>query len=119
MQFAESVLTPAAESYYKKHNINFSSLPDDLHNEDEGFLQFLVGVDSETTDILRDLIGLDDVVPLLVAVDIPKRQYVVMEYGLEITVETVLDFVERYQNGQLKFININDRLNSEELSNNS
>ncbi|CAH0549111.1 unnamed protein product [Brassicogethes aeneus] len=112
LQFAESVLTPTAEKYYKKYNINFSSLQDEFFSnfEDDSFLQFLIGLDSETTDILRDLIGLDDVVPLLVAIDIPNRKFAVMEYGVEITVNSVSDFVEKYQKGEVKFVDINDRV---------
>lgn len=71
-------------------------------------MQFLIGLDSETSDILRDLIGLDDVVPLLVGIDIPNRKYVVMEYGVEITVESVGDFVEKFQKGDLKFQRLAD-----------
>lgn len=109
VQFAESVLTPAADNYYKKYNINFNAAQED-NFEDDRFLQFLVGLDSETSDILRDLIGLDDVVPLLVAIDIPNRRYVVMEYGVEITIDSVMEFVEKFQSGQLKFMDINERL---------
>lgn len=70
-------------------------------------------MDSEASDILRDLIGLDDVVPLLIGVDIPNRRYVVMEYGLEINVDTVCDFVEKFQKGDLKFHVINNREETE------
>ncbi|KAJ8930933.1 hypothetical protein NQ314_016221 [Rhamnusium bicolor] len=52
----------------------------------------LVGVDSETSDIIRDLIGLDDVMPLLVAIDLPNRRFAIMEYGIEITNESVNEF---------------------------
>lgn len=112
LQFAESVLSPAADSYYKKHNINFNSAADDffLNCEDDHYLQFLIGLDSETSDILRDLIGLDDVVPLLVGIDIPNRRFAVMEYGVEITVSSVSDFVEKFQKGEVKFINVNERV---------
>lgn len=71
-------------------------------------MQFLIGLDTETSDILRELIGLEDVVPLLVGIDIPNRQYVVMEYGVEITVESVGDFVEKFQKGNLKFERLTD-----------
>ncbi|XP_049824373.1 nucleoredoxin isoform X2 [Aethina tumida] len=110
IQFAESVLTPAADKYYKAHNINFNSLQDEF--EDDYFLQFLIGLDSETSDILRDLIGLDDVVPLLVGIDIPNRRFAVMEYGVEITVNTVSDFVEKFQRGDVKFVDINERVDA-------
>ncbi|EFA04807.1 nucleoredoxin [Tribolium castaneum] len=116
LQFAESVLSPAADSYYKKHNINFNSAPEDFFSncEDDHYLQFLIGLDSETSDILRDLIGLDDVVPLLVGIDIPNRRFAVMEYGVEITVDSVSDFVERFQKGEVKFIELNERVGEEQ-----
>jgi hypothetical protein len=72
-------------------------------------------LDSETSDILHDLIGLDDVVPLLVAIDIPNRRFAVMEYGVEITVDTVGDFVERFQKAEVKFIDINDRVVEDDI----
>lgn len=79
-----------------------------MNCEEDPYLQFLVGVDSETTDILRDLIGLDDVVPLLVAIDLPNRRFAVMEYGVEITVATVDDFVTKVLKNDLSFIDITD-----------
>lgn len=110
IQFAESVLTPAADAYYKRHNINFNSPQEDLFLDEDRYLQFLIGLDSDTSDILRELIGLEDVVPLLVGVDIPNRKYVVMEYGLEITVESVGEFVEKFQRGDLKFQQLADAI---------
>ncbi|KAK9876013.1 hypothetical protein WA026_011130 [Henosepilachna vigintioctopunctata] len=108
LHFAESILTPAADAYYKKHNINFNSFQEDflLSVENENYLQFLVGLDSETSDILRDLIGLDDVVPLLVGVDIPNRRFAVMEYGIELNVDSCSDFVDKFQNGNVEFVGI-------------
>ncbi|KAK9746332.1 hypothetical protein QE152_g6271 [Popillia japonica] len=114
LQFAENVLTPAADIYYKKHNINFNSPQEELSSyEEDHYLQFLIAMDSEAGDLVRDLISLDDVVPLLVGVDIPNRRYVIMEYGVEINVESVCDFVERFQRGDLKFHAINDREETE------
>ncbi|KAL3270829.1 hypothetical protein HHI36_021348 [Cryptolaemus montrouzieri] len=111
LHFAESVLAPAADAYYKKHNINFNAIHEDflLNVENENYLQFLVGLDSETSDILRDLIGLDDVVPLLVGIDIPNRRFAVMEYGIELSIDTCSNFVEKFQNGDVEFIDINER----------
>lgn len=110
IQFAESVLAPAADNYFKTHNINFSSAQEALflNCEDDPYLQFLIGVDSETTDILRDLIGLDDVLPLLVAIDLPNRRFTVMEYGVEITLASVNDFVTKVLQNNLTFIDITD-----------
>lgn len=101
---------PAADNYFKTHNINFSSAQEALFSncEDDPHLQFLIGVDSETTDILRDLIGLDDVIPLLIAVDLPNRRFAVMEYGVEITVASVDEFVTRVLKNDLSFINITE-----------
>ncbi|XP_044764176.1 nucleoredoxin-like [Coccinella septempunctata] len=111
LHFAESILAPAADAYYKKHNINFNALQEDLllSVENENYLQFLVGMDSETSDIVRDLVGLDDVVPLLVGIDIPNRRFAVMEYGVELTVDSCSDFVDKFQDGNVKFIDINER----------
>ncbi|XP_045466964.1 nucleoredoxin-like [Harmonia axyridis] len=112
LHFAESVLTPAADGYYKKHNINFTALHEDflLCVKNENYLQFLIGLDSETSDIVRDLVGLDDVVPLLVGIDIPNRRFAVMEYGVELTVDSCTDFVEKFKTGNVKFIDINKRM---------
>jgi len=48
-------------------------------------------------------VGLDDVVPLLVAVDIPNRRFASMDYGVEITPDSVNDFVKKFQLNDLKF----------------
>lgn len=120
LQFAESVLLPSADVYYRKHNINFNALQEDflLNAENEHYIQFLVALDSETSDILRDLIGLDDVVPLLVGIDIPNRRFAVMEYGVELNTESVIEFAERFQSGSVKFINISDKgENSNDVNN--
>ncbi|KAG5873758.1 hypothetical protein JTB14_008328 [Gonioctena quinquepunctata] len=109
VQFAESVLLPAAENYYKTNNINFSSAQEDYLNvEEDPCLQFLIGVDNETSDILRDLIGLDDAMPLLVAIDLPARKFAVMEYGIEINNESVNDFVMNLLKNDLDMIDITD-----------
>lgn len=108
IQFAESVLAPAADAYYKRHSINFNSPQDSLSLEEDSHLHFLIGLDSDASDVLRDLTGLEDVVPLLVAIDIPNRRFAVMEYGVEIALETVGDFVERFQRGELDFQRLAD-----------
>lgn len=110
VQFAESVLYPAAETYYKTNNINFNAGQEDffLSLEDDPCLQFLIAVDSETSDVLRDIVGLDDVLPLLVAIDLPKKRVAIMEYGVEITNDTVNEFVLKMLNNDLQFIDIID-----------
>ncbi|KAF2878989.1 hypothetical protein ILUMI_27171 [Ignelater luminosus] len=121
VQFGESVLTPAANAYYKKHNINFNAPQEEFFSgsNDDHYLQFLVAVDTETSDVLRDLIGLDDVVPLLIAVDIPNRRFAIMEYGIEITAESVNNFVEQFQKGDLQFRSISERvIESDNIVNN-
>lgn len=35
-----------------------------------------------------------------------------MEYGVEITVNTVSDFVEKFQRGDVKFVDINERVDA-------
>lgn len=79
-----------------------------MNCEEDPHLQFFIGVDSETTDLLRDLIGLDDVLPLLVTIDLPNRKFAVMEYGVEITVASVGDFVTKVLLNDLSFIGITE-----------
>lgn len=113
VHFAESVLKPVAEAYYEKLNINFSAQQDEncLYNwEDDSYLQFLIGADNEASDIIRDLIGLDDVVPLLIVLDIPRRRFVTMEYGVEITVSAVAKFVDEFRRGELSLQCIDDKV---------
>ncbi|XP_076184094.1 nucleoredoxin [Ptiloglossa arizonensis] len=96
IQFAESVLLPAAQTYRKDrpdYDPNYDD-PDDI-------LQFYIALDCETSDILREFVGLDDAVPLLTAIDIPRGVYVVMEDGAEITVDSVQQFVDGFRNDKL------------------
>ncbi|XP_043275156.1 nucleoredoxin-like [Venturia canescens] len=96
VHFGESVLLPAAESYRRER-------PDYDPNYDDpdGTLQFYIALDCETSDILREFVGLDDAVPLLTAIDIPRGIYAVMEDGAEITVESVQQFVDGFRNDKL------------------
>lgn len=55
----------------------------------------------DTSDILREFIGLDDALPLLTAIDIPRGIYVVMEDGAEITVDSVQQFVDGFLSNKL------------------
>lgn len=110
VHFADSLLTPIATQYYKSRHINIDHECDTpLHFHDE-YVQFLVASDSDASDVLRDLIGLDDVVPLLVAIDLPKRRFALMDYAVEITPESVQTFVDDYARGVLQFVDINDSL---------
>ncbi|XP_011867069.1 PREDICTED: nucleoredoxin-like [Vollenhovia emeryi] len=96
IQFAESVLLPAAQMYRRDqpdYDPNYDD-PDDS-------LQFYIALDCETSDILREYIGLDDAVPLLTAIDIPREVYVVMEDGAKITVDSVQQFVDEFLNNKL------------------
>lgn len=108
VQFAESVLSPVAENYYKMNNINFNSAQEDffLSLEEDPCVQFLIGIDSESSDIVRDIVGLDDVFPLLVAIDLPKKRVAVMEYGIEINNESVEHFVKNMLRNELPFVDI-------------
>lgn len=121
MQFADSVLSPAADTYYKKYNINFNAPQEDFIYacEDDHYIQFLIGLDSDTSDILREFVGLDDLVPLLVALDIPNNRFSVMDYGQEISVESVSEFVDKFQKGDLEFRFVNERHESHDVENNS
>ncbi|XP_069698968.1 nucleoredoxin-like [Periplaneta americana] len=93
MEFAQSVLLPAAEQ--------FAMLTDSLHRDEDRLLHFFVGCDCETSDLLREFVGLDDAVPLLTAIDIPGGQLSVMEDGAEITEQSVISFVARFLDGTL------------------
>ncbi|XP_012231659.2 nucleoredoxin-like [Linepithema humile] len=97
IQFGESVLLPAAEAY-RKNQPDYDPNYDDPNDDT---LQFYIALDCETSDILREFIDLDDAVPLLTAIDIPRGIYVVMEYGAEITVDSVQQFVDGFLNNQL------------------
>ncbi|CAL7947003.1 unnamed protein product [Xylocopa violacea] len=96
IQFAESVLTPAAQAY-RKDRPDYDPNFDDPHD----ILHFYIALDCQTSDILREFIGLDDAVPLLTAIDIPRGIYVVMEDGAEITVDSVQQFVDGFRNDKL------------------
>ncbi|XP_014206907.1 nucleoredoxin-like [Copidosoma floridanum] len=96
IQFGESVLLPAAEMYRRDrpdYDPNYDD-PDDT-------LQFYIALDCETSDILREFVGLDDAVPLLTAIDIPRGSYAVMEDGAEITVDSVQQFIDGYRSDKL------------------
>lgn len=99
-----------ADYYFKIHNINISSAEEQLllNCVEDPYLQFIIGAEGETSDILRDIVGLDDVVPLLVAIDLPNRRYALMEYGIEITTESVKDFVMKLLKHDLSFVAITD-----------
>ncbi|EFN83931.1 nucleoredoxin [Harpegnathos saltator] len=97
IQFGESVLLPTAQAY-RRDRPDYDPNYDD---PDDDTLQFYIALDCETSDILREFIGLDDAVPLLTAIDIPRGIYVVMEYGAEITVDSVQQFVDGFLNNKL------------------
>ncbi|XP_046735687.1 nucleoredoxin-like [Diprion similis] len=98
IQFGETVLLPAAEAYRRDHP-DYDPTYDDLDDH----LQFFIALDfqCETSDILREFVGLEDAVPLLTAVDIPRGIYAVMEDGAEITVDSVQQFVDGFLNNKL------------------
>lgn len=63
----------------------------------------LIYLKGETSEILREFVGLDDAVPLLTAIDIPRGVYAVMEDGAEITVDSVQQFVDRSRGDELSW----------------
>ncbi|XP_043471792.1 nucleoredoxin-like [Leptopilina heterotoma] len=115
IHFGETVLLPAADAYRRDrpdYDPNFDDLDD--------MLQFFIALDCETSDILREFVGLDDAVPLLTAIDIPRGVYAVMEDGAEITVDSVQQFVDRYRNNKLptnKIAAVRKSTRSEQISN--
>ncbi|XP_012287386.1 nucleoredoxin [Orussus abietinus] len=94
--FGEGVLLPAAE-VYRRDQPDY----DPNYDDPDGMLQFYIALDGETSDILREFVGLDDAVPLLTAIDIPRGVYAVMEDGAEITVDSVQQFVDGFRNNKL------------------
>ncbi|XP_057325491.1 nucleoredoxin-like [Microplitis mediator] len=96
IQFGESVLLPAAETY-RRDRPDY----DPNYDDPDETLQFYIALDCETSDILREFVGLDDAVPLLTAIDIPRGVYAVMEDGAEITVDSVQQFVDGFRNNKL------------------
>ncbi|XP_067014881.2 nucleoredoxin [Anabrus simplex] len=91
LEFAESVLLPAAEEYRMQYHLQ----------DDDDFIQFFIGCDCDTSDLLREFIGIDDAVPLLTAIDIPSGRMGVMEDDEEITEDSVKRFVARFLDGSL------------------
>lgn len=121
IEFAESVLTPAAESYYEECSIQYPGFcPHQSSSDDETLdfdypprkskkrpfkhVMFYVGVDgTDTADMLREHICLDDAVPLLTAIDFPKQRMFTMKYGDEITTHSVQNFFDAYLSGNADF----------------
>ncbi|KAI5638770.1 nucleoredoxin-like [Phthorimaea operculella] len=125
IEFAESVLTPSAESYYEECSIQYPGFcPYQNSSDDESMdfdyptsrhsrtkkkssfkhVMFYIGIDgTDSADMLREHIGLDDAVPLLTAIDFPKQKLVTMKYGDEITTDSVQNFVDSYLSGNADF----------------
>ncbi|XP_026313583.1 nucleoredoxin-like [Hyposmocoma kahamanoa] len=124
IEFAESVLTPSAESYYEECSIQYPGFcPFQNSSDDETMdfdypttkhsrlkkksfkhVMFYIGIDgTDSADMLREHIGLDDAVPLLTAIDFPKQKLVTMKYGDEITTDSVQNFVDAYLSGNADF----------------
>lgn len=124
IEFAESVLTPSAESYYEECSIQYPGFcPYQNSSDDETMdfdyptsrhsrmkkkpfkhVMFYIGIDgTDSADMLREHIGLDDAVPLLTAIDFPKQRLVTMKYGDEITTDSIQNFVDAYLSGNADF----------------
>lgn len=124
IEFAESVLTPSAESYYEECSIQYPGFcPYQNSSDDETMdfdyptsrhsrmkkkpfkhVMFYIGIDgTDSADMLREHIGLDDAVPLLTSIDFPKQKLVTMKYGDEITTDSVQNFVDAYLSGNVDF----------------
>ncbi|GBP23884.1 Nucleoredoxin [Eumeta japonica] len=128
IDFAESVLTPAAESYYEECSIQYPGFcPYQNSSDDENFdfdypttktssrlkkktfrhVVFYIGIDgTESADMLREHLAIDDAVPLLTAIDFPRQRMVTMKYGDEITTDSVQNFVDTYLSGNADFKSI-------------
>ncbi|CAG9126291.1 unnamed protein product [Plutella xylostella] len=126
IEFAESVLTSSASSYYEECSIQFpgfcpyqnssddesidfdypTSRSNPRHKKSKPFkhVMFYIGIDgTDSADMLREHIGLDDAVPLLTAIDFTKQRMVTMKYGDEITTDSVQNFVDAYLSGNADF----------------
>lgn len=92
VDFAENVLTPAAEWVLQnEENMDYQ-------------LNFFIAPDSDTSESLRDFVGIEDASPLLTAIDFPINRFSVMEYGEEITPASVKTFVSNFVLNKLKFL---------------
>lgn len=68
---------------------------------------FYIGIDgTESADMLREHISIDDAVPFLTAIDFPRQRMVTMRYGDEITTDSVQNFVDTYLSGNADFKSI-------------
>ncbi|CAH2237160.1 jg11133 [Pararge aegeria aegeria] len=125
IEFSESVLTPSAESYYEECSIQYPGFcPYQNSSDDETMdfdytttktssrtrkksfkhVMFYIGIDgTDSADMIREHIGLDDAVPLLTAIDFPKQRMVTMKYGDEITTDSVQNFVDSFLSGNADF----------------
>ncbi|CAH0713420.1 unnamed protein product, partial [Brenthis ino] len=123
IEFSESVLTPSAESYYEECSIQYPGFcPYQNSSDDETMdfdyitktsrmkkksfkhVMFYIGIDgTDSADMIREHIGLDDAVPLLTAIDFPKQRMVTMKYGDEITTDSVQNFVDAFLSGNADF----------------
>lgn len=63
----------------------------------------------ETSDTLRDLIGLDDSVPVLIILNLPEGTWAIIEEGISISKETVQDMVTKFLNNTLPTVFIGQR----------
>ncbi|XP_047538451.1 nucleoredoxin-like [Vanessa atalanta] len=124
IEFSESVLTPSAESYYEECSIQYPGFcPYQNSSDDETMdfdysttksstrkkksfkhVMFYIGIDgTDSADMIREHIGLDDAVPLLTAIDFPKQRMVTMRNGDEITTDSVQNFVDAFLSGNADF----------------
>ncbi|XP_047522327.1 nucleoredoxin-like [Pieris napi] len=124
IEFAESVLMPAAESYYEECSIQYPGFcPYQNSSDDESMdfdysttksskikkksfkhVMFFIGIEgSDSADMIREHIGLDDAVPMLTAIDFPKQRMVTMKFGDEITTDSVQNFVDAFLSGNAEF----------------
>ncbi|VVC91928.1 unnamed protein product [Leptidea sinapis] len=123
IEFAESVLTPSAESYYEECSIQYPGFcPYQNSSDDETMdfdyttksskikkksfkhVMFFIGIDgTDSADMIREHIGLDDAVPLLTAIDFHRQRMVTMKNGEEITTDSVQNFVDSFLSGNADF----------------
>ncbi|XP_054281073.1 nucleoredoxin-like [Macrosteles quadrilineatus] len=91
LEFGEAVLLPVAEWIASRS----------LHLDYE--LLFFVAVENEASESLRSFTKLEDASPLVTAIDFPLNRFSVMEYGAEITEDSVKTFVSNFISNKLPF----------------
>lgn len=88
---------------YKTVLAKYAFVFDCIYKFDIWRIKFFL-LQSDTSESLRDFVGIEDATPLLTAIDFPINRFSVMEYGQEITPASVKIFVSNFISNKLKFL---------------